>query len=189
MVFWSTCHKKFQKLPSENPKTLINPLLHWPLYKCPILFSSPPNYTPLRLFFLPSLHFFNLPTMASRLILKDIKTPLRFLLRNPASSAPSAQAIQNLLLPIPRQYPSGFLGQVCTGGRSQLSGVFNSSVDGGFRIEVRGKQELANYDDDNMEIDSDFEKECPDGFDSDDDDFFDTDEMEPQDDDDDEEEE
>lgn len=119
--------------------------------------------------------------MASRLILKDIKAPLRFLLRNPASSAPSAQAIQNLLLPIPRQSPPVFLPQVCTRDRPQLSGVLNSIVDGGFRIEVRGQQKLMHDDDDNMEVDSDFETE----FSDEDDECYDTEDMEPQDDDDD----
>ncbi|CAK9325193.1 unnamed protein product [Citrullus colocynthis] len=122
--------------------------------------------------------------MASRLILKDAKLPLRFLLRNPASSAPSAQTIQNLLLlPIlPRQSASGLLGGVCSSDRPLLSRDLNSSFDGGLRIEVRGKREPEIEEIDEFgEHESESDLEFSDDFSGDE--FSDNDDAEPEDDD------
>ncbi|XP_022976605.1 uncharacterized protein LOC111476951 [Cucurbita maxima] len=125
--------------------------------------------------------------MASRSILKDVKAPIYLLLRNPASSVPLAQSIQNHLLPFPRQSASGFLRELGLSDRPLLPRHFNSSFDGGFRIEVRGKQQPVIEDiDEQSESESDLEGS--DGFNGEGweelsaDDFSDDDDAEPRDD-------
>ena len=125
--------------------------------------------------------------MASRSILKDVKAPIYFLLRNPASSVPLAQSIHNHLLPFPTQSASGFLRELGLSDRPLLPRHFNSSFDGGFRIEVRGKQQPVIEDiDEQSDSDSDFEGS--DGFNGEGweelsgDDFSDDDNAEPRDD-------
>lgn len=130
--------------------------------------------------------------MASRLILKDIKAPIHFLLRNPArATAPVAQPIQNLLVPIPTQsaaefVTSGFVGRLGLNDRPLLSRDLKSTFDGGFRIEVRGNRLPVVEDDDvPSESESDFEDfddicgdDCAEENFEDD---FDTDDAEPRD--------
>lgn len=99
--------------------------------------------------------------MATRSILKEIKAPILFLLRNPASSTPSrataplAQTIQNLLVPFPSQ--SGFVGQLCLNDRPLQARDLNSTFDGGFRIEVRDKKQPVVVEDDSEQSDSEID--------------------------------
>lgn len=137
--------------------------------------------------------------MASRLILKDIKAPIHFLLRNPASSAPSrataplAYTIQNQLPPKQNTQSTAEFAksggyrfgvgelELAVNDRPSVSMDLKSTFNGGFRIEVRGGKRPSLNDDDDFLSDGDLDKfgDCSDvdggGDDYDMDDFDDRD--------------